>query len=208
LSALESRTQLISDAQKEASRILEEAQLAAAELNARAEREAGEIVARAEAAAVGVKAEAARAGQELGFNAVVATLREFQAERARLLSESKDQLLRLALRIAEKIVGREIQTNSATILDIVAQALEGARSENRIVVRVHPDDVAQLKSDSHALVDSVGRPMNLSIIADQDVGRGGCIVKTELGTIDARLETQLRVLGRALSGNNDDAPPR
>jgi flagellar biosynthesis/type III secretory pathway protein FliH len=65
-------------------------------------------------------------------------------------------------------------------------------------VRVHPDDVAAVTVRRDALAARAPAGAALDIVADEAVGRHGCVIETALGRVDARLETQLAALERAL----------
>jgi flagellar biosynthesis/type III secretory pathway protein FliH len=135
---------------------------------------------------------AARAEGEASATAAVAA-RLFEAERRRdaALGEAERDLAKLALAAARRIVGDELTLAPERILDIVREALDRARRARRIVVRVHPDDAATLR----ALADGA---LPYAIEEDPAIARGGLVLETELGEVDARIETKLAALEKAL----------
>jgi flagellar biosynthesis/type III secretory pathway protein FliH len=173
------------DAEREAERIVAEATSRAQELGARA------------------RAEAESAGRRQGEIEGVAILARAHAARARLLTETEDDVARLALGIARKIVEAELALNGEAIARIVSSALQSARLGRAVVVRVHPDELASLEASRPTLSAAAGRSEGLVLRPDPSVGRGGCVVESELGTIDARLDTQLDAIERALLGETD-----
>lgn len=104
----------------------------------------------------------------------------------------------LALRIAAKIIDREIE-NPAIVQQMVAAALAQVPSHEKLVIRLNPADrvvLEKLRNDSaggHALL-----PADAVLMADPEVRRGGCMIESNIGTLDARLETQLRLIEQAL----------
>ena len=177
------------DASTEAERILAEAQEEGQEIVARAEREAtrirekaredGRVEARAEANALLVKA---------------------RIERERLLGETEPQLVALARGVAEKIIGRELEVRDDTIVAIVRQAIQTVRQQREIIVRVNPQDLEALQKGKHEIIAVLARAKDVDLRGDPSISRGGCVVESELGTIDAELETQLDVIERLLAG--------
>ncbi len=124
-----------------------------------------------------------------------------QAETARLES-LRENVTRLAVRIARKILGRELQSSPELIGDLVLQAVRGLQHDGRIQIRVRPQDLEVLKAQRARLVDEIGSSVELDLVPDANIEEGGCRVETPLGIVDARLETQLRVLEKALLEKN------
>lgn len=104
----------------------------------------------------------------------------------------------LALRIAAKIIDREIE-NPAILQQMVAAALAQVPSHEKLVIRLNPADrvmLEKLRNDNaggHVLL-----PADAVLMADPEVRRGGCMIDSNIGTLDARLDTQLRLIEQAL----------
>ena len=179
------KNQVVS-ARREAAQIISEAENAAEEIRRTAETEAERL-----------KDEAYQLGTEKSLEEFQVNLFESREIRERVLRETEKDLLRLAVRLAEKIVGREIERDNITIVNIVSTALQNARQQEKITVRVNPADLPTIESEADKF-SSGGRNNFIDFIADPRVSSGGCLIESEVGTIDARLETQIRVLERAL----------
>lgn len=165
-----------------------------------AREEAARIVdaARAEAAAM---IEAARAEQErLRADARREAHEEARAEAAALLVEAarardlaREEAARdartLALAAAERIAGEAIALEPERIVAIVREAIGRTRRARAIEVRAHPDDVRAIEAASLPV---------LRVVADASMARGGCVVRSELGTVDARVEVRLDAMARVL----------
>jgi len=114
------------------------------------------------------------------------------------LKESEQELIRLAVRIAEKVIGAELRTDPEAIVNVVREALKSVRRERSLTIQVHPDHVDELRQRLSRLQEAVGAAREILIVGNEKVAVGGCIVESELGTIDARLETQLKCLEEIL----------
>lgn len=178
-----------------------------------AREEAARIVAEAEAFARDTRhkasAEAEAMRNEAYREGLASALAEFEENlfaareiRDRVWRETEQDLLRLAVRLAEKILGREIQKDNRAIVGIVAAALQNARQQERLTVRVNPSDLSLVESEIENFT-SVGRTRFLDFVADPRVSTGGCLIESEVGTIDARLETQFRILERVLLAQSE-----
>jgi flagellar biosynthesis/type III secretory pathway protein FliH len=184
----------VMDARAEAERIV-------ADARAEAERiTAGAQSVREEARRAG-HAEGLAAGREEGAAAateIVATAR-FDAEATR--TAARDAAVTIGRKIAEKIVGRALALDPALIVDIAARALDEVRTPGGPVsLRVHPDDVPAIETARPRLAAVLRASTELRLQPDPAVGRGGVIVETSRGRLDARLESQLDALESALRG--------
>jgi type III secretion protein L len=173
-------------AEEEAHEILHEARTNAAE-----------ILNSAEQSAENIRHESYEKGREQAEAELVENILAIKAERARNLANIEQEVLRLAVKIAEKIIGEEIKHDEATRGEIVLNALRHARQQEMLTVRVNAEDLPLLES-MREKIDSFGRAKYIDFVADQAVKSGGCIIESASGTIDARLETQLRILEKAL----------
>ncbi len=178
-------------AREEAARILEEAEEFAAEIRLEAKEDAENL-----------RAEAYRNGVEKSVTEFEQNLLEIREIRERVWRETEQDLLRLSIRLTEKILGRELKSDKKAVADIVAAALQNARQQEKLTVRVNPADLPVIEKEIENLTRT-GRTKFMDFIADPRVSEGGCLIESEVGTIDARLETQLRVLERALLSQSE-----
>jgi flagellar assembly protein FliH len=186
--------------------VIMDARVEADAILARAWREVE--VARAELA--DVRAEAVRAGHDEGRAAAAADLAALlgagRAEVEAMLARAQPQALAIATKMAEKIVGRAVALAPAVMAEIAAEALAACRARGGVVlVRVHPDDLAAVEAQRPALAARLGEA-TLELVADEGVGRHGCVVETPVGRVAARLATQLAALRGALAPDAPDAP--
>ncbi len=184
------KNQIVS-ARAEAARILEEAEDFAAEIRAQAQKDAENLL-----------AEAYLSGTEKAVAEFEKNLLDVREIRERVWRETEQDLLRLAIRLTEKILGREIKTDKTAVADVVATALQNARQQEKLTVRVNPADLPVVEKEVENLTRT-GRVRFMDFVADPRVSEGGCLIESEVGTIDARLETQLRVLERALLSQSE-----
>ncbi len=184
------KNQILS-ARLEAAKIVEEAEINAAQIREKASIDAADMLAKAH-----------QQGTENALTEFEQNLLESQEIRERVWRETEKDLLRLSVRLAEKIIGREIEKDNKTVLDIVNVALQNARQQEKLTVRVNPSDLPILEKESKKFA-ATGRVKFIDFVADPRVSLGGCLIESEVGTIDARLETQMRVLERALISQSD-----
>jgi type III secretion protein L len=175
------------EAHSTAKQIIVEAQKKAEEIKAEARAYRDEVFAKArEEAQADVQA---RAAEELA---------KAKMQAGTIVAEAEQDILDLALKVAAKIIGRELEREPETLLEIVATATEAARNSKSMILRVNPDDGRLLREKRPRLMELVGRAVDISIRDDADVEKGGCVIQTEFGVIDGQLRTQFEMLRNLL----------
>src|SRR5262245_34666645 len=178
-------------------RAIVDANAEAARIIAEAEKEVAELRCAAEFAAREARERAYHEGLESALLELNQHLIDACETRRTVLADAEADLLRLAVRIAEKIIGHEINRSDSTVVDIVGTALRHARESEVVTVKINPSDAATLQKYRKRL-EPQGRVRYMDFSPDPAVKPGGCLIVTETGTVDAQLETQLRVIERAL----------
>ena len=143
--------------------------------------------------------EAARKeGYEEGLQLWHAAVAEANAVHGRRLAANEPELVRLAVRIAEKIIGEELRLNPQATVSITRQCLQWLRRERSVALRVSPAELDLMRERIDSLREAAGPHRSIEVIADPAISSGGCIVESEYGVIDARLETQIRCMEEVL----------
>ncbi|MBI9092611.1 MAG: HrpE/YscL family type III secretion apparatus protein [Desulfobacterium sp.] len=103
----------------------------------------------------------------------------------------------LVTQCLEKVVGE--MDDKELILRIVKSGLAIARNEKRVVVRVCADDLKAIQDATSQLLQVYPGINVLDITADSRLTRGACLVESELGVVDASLDTQIEAIKRAIA---------
>jgi flagellar assembly protein FliH len=111
------------------------------------------------------------------------------------LAEAERAAVSLAMQLAEKIVGAAIAADPEAVLGVIAGALRRATVRDHLVLEVNPADFELVHDLADELAARVGGVRRLDVVAERRVTRGGCVVRTEDGEIDARIEEQLARAG-------------
>ncbi len=177
----------VCDAREEAARIVERARSEARALREQAEQQAESIRERAR-----------EQGRRQGRAEAAALVARAAAARDRALAEAEKQMVEIALAAARRIVGEQLRVHPESIVSVVAPLLERARLARRIRIRVSPPDEEALRQALSALQEHAGLQCAPSIEPDESIEQGGCVLETDVGLFDARIEVQIEALGRAL----------
>lgn len=104
----------------------------------------------------------------------------------------------LAMAMARRIVGEVCEVPGAAASHVARMALHKLGSEFRVVMRCHPQDLGVLESERD-LWNGRGTSRRVELVEDESVGRGGVVIETETGTIDARIPRLTESVERALA---------
>ena len=163
-----------------------------------ANREKERILAEAQREREDVLAKAREQGRQEGLAQASEIILRSKMQAGEILAGHERDVIALACRIAEKIIGRDLERQPELMVDMCATAIEQLRSAKAMVLRVHPKTAQVLRARKPELMELIGRAVDLAIREDQDVAPVGCIVQTEFGTIDAQLPTQFEMLQNVL----------
>jgi flagellar biosynthesis/type III secretory pathway protein FliH len=159
--------------------------LAQAEQDAAALREQ----ARAEGFAAG-RAEAL-AALEPALAALAAAAESVDAQRAEVAEALERRAVELGLALAGKVLSGALEVEPERVVEAVRGALRGIVERERIIVLVNPEDMEIVRAAMDEVRASLGGIEHCEVQAERRVARGGCIVRTPVGDVDARVETKL-----------------
>jgi len=128
-------------------------------------------------------------------NGVVDSMREMLPK---MRHEMESALIQLSLESAQKIVGG-LPINAKTVEKVVREALEQVQDTAEIAVQLHPDDFALLRKHKSPLLKDSPETGPIRFVTSAEVSRGGCIVQTRFGLVDALRETKLQQLRKAVN---------
>jgi flagellar assembly protein FliH len=122
---------------------------------------------------------------------------EARAQRQSVIESAEPELVRLAMSIAERIVHEQITVDPNIVVDNVRQALTRLVGREVVTLRVNPADLDTIRAHRDSLAGA-NDVEHLRVVEDQRVDRGGVVVETDAGTIDAKVSTQIREARRTL----------
>ncbi|HEX6458460.1 MAG TPA: FliH/SctL family protein [Thermoleophilaceae bacterium] len=167
---------------------------------------AEDFLAAARAEADDIRHAARQQGYEEGFQAGMAAAREelapataalgeALAEADRLRGEAADiveaRAVELSLRLAEKVIAGTLDVQPERVVDVVRGALRCLVDRERVVVQVNTLDLELVREAVEPLAATLGGIESLEVQEDRRVARGGALVRSLAGEVDATIETKL-----------------
>jgi flagellar assembly protein FliH len=111
--------------------------------------------------------------------------------------EVEADLVQLALAVARKIVGRDVSIGPDVVTRIIRQALGQVEHAGRITIKLNPADLELLADIKPQLLSGLPEAGRAAFDADEGIARGGCLIETDGGEVDARIERQFQVVEEA-----------
>jgi flagellar biosynthesis/type III secretory pathway protein FliH len=180
---------------EEMERLLAAARAQGAEEGRRREREA--------------HAAAEAAGKAQQARQLAALIEKFAAERDRSLRALEEEIVRLALAIAARVLRREAQTDPLLLLGAARVALGQVAACSEVRLRVPAADLELWTAALALLPHHMVKP---AVAAGEGMRLGDCVIETSLGTADLGVRAQLGEIehgllaGRGEAGNECAAP--
>lgn len=135
-------------------------------------------------------------GYQEGLERALEYLSKIHLLREKMFQDIEPQVLKLVFEIVEKILQQKLEEDQV-VLGIVKKAIESAMG-NKMLVRIHPEDLKTIKENEALLLSKLDSSRTVSFREDELIKRGGCVVETEVGAMDAQLHTQLSAIKKAM----------
>jgi flagellar assembly protein FliH len=149
---------------------------------------------------------------EAEFRATLAHLRDEEHQRlSALVASIADQMkalqrtierdaYRFALAVAERIIRRDVTMTDDIVITQIKEAIQRIVGVESIKLRVHPSDEGVVRAHRSLFLSSLDNLRDVVIETDEGMERGGCIIESASGNVDARISTQLRQIEASLFG--------
>lgn len=138
-------------------------------------------------------------GYDQGLKKLNEHLLEFDTRLKEIRMEMQNQVLSFSLKAAKKIVGKTFELHPEIILEIVKETLKPVREAYSVKIAVSKEDRTLVESKKAELKELLDHAESLVIEERADIEKGGCIIETESGIINATLENQWRALEAAFT---------
>lgn len=186
------------DAETEANAIVEKAKAEAAQIVAEANAQHDKIVSEA-------RNEGFEQGSKEGFEKGSAEvdrliermhkiLEAVMQRREEILQDTESQIVELVILMARKVIKILSENQKNVIMANTVAALRKVKTRGNVTLRVNIEDVKLTTAHADEFIQHVENVQGITVQEDSSVEKGGCIVETDFGAIDARISSQLTEL--------------
>ena len=113
------------------------------------------------------------------------------------VKQNEEKILKLAVGIAEKILHDEIVLRPDTVLKTLDEALMKVSDLEEVTIKVNPEDMPTVQTQEEAIRDRLKSVRKVDFASSPKIQRGGVLIETGSGTVDAQIKTQLSVIQEA-----------
>lgn len=125
-------------------------------------------------------------------------LKQLDAARGEYYGKAEKEMVDLVLLISAEIVRREVAQDPGIVAEVLRKAVSELETKQSIVVRLSPQDVALIGGMRESLQQEMEVIEGIELKSDPAITPGGCILETNIGSLDATVENRLMNIHRAL----------
>ncbi|MBN1532252.1 MAG: flagellar assembly protein FliH [Spirochaetes bacterium] len=115
-----------------------------------------------------------------------------------IIRSSEKLMVEMILMIARKVIKDEIVERREVVINNIKEAIKRVKDRDRIDIRVNFADLDMTTAHKDELIRMMESLKKVNIYEDSRVERGGCIIETDVGAIDARISSQLDAIEEAI----------
>ncbi len=136
-------------------------------------------------------------GFELGRKRLEMMIRQFEllllnlrGQQEELYKEFEKEMLQLAISISQRVIRHELTVQEGIIQKTLEEAFRNVSGRTKIVVRLNPVDYQYLLTHQEGFPWGRAHTERIGVVEDPSVSRGGCLLETSFGDVDATIESQ------------------
>ncbi len=114
--------------------------------------------------------------------------------REEILKETEQQIVELVILMTRKVVKIISETQKTAIMSNILAALKKVKSRGNVILHVNLEDLKLASANADEFIKRVENIQGITVVEDSTVEKGGCVVETDFGAIDARISSQLSEL--------------
>ncbi|MCI1692393.1 FliH/SctL family protein [Aneurinibacillus aneurinilyticus] len=127
-----------------------------------------------------------------------AILEEAPSTKRRMIAEAESFVLDLTIEIARKVIGEQLMLDKENVIALIRKALSRTQEYKSVTVAVSPDTYTYVQENRAKLLEVLDSQVEITIIPDDAVTDGGAVIRTTMGSVDARVDVQLEEIKKAL----------
>jgi len=108
--------------------------------------------------------------------------------RKEIYQETEKEVVELSLAIARQIICQEVSFNRDIVTCVAREALAKVEEPGNIKIKMSPSDLKFIKETRSQMSKLIENIDNVTLEAEENIQNGGCVIETDLGEVDARIE--------------------
>jgi len=149
-----------------------------------------------------IREKALQEGFEAGYEKWLEAIHQLEEEIKKVRGQVEKQIVPVAIKAAQKVVAKELETHPETILDIVRGHLKAVAQHKRFTLYVSREEFDILDKSRNQLKEKLELLEAFSIRIRDDLKPGSVVIETEAGIVNATIENQWARIERAFQMEN------
>ncbi|MCX8058391.1 MAG: flagellar assembly protein FliH [Spirochaetes bacterium] len=117
---------------------------------------------------------------------------EIMNKRIEIIEGTEYQIISIVMLIVKKVIKVISEHQKTVIINNIIEALKKVKNTRKIIIRVNVDDLQVCNENMEKFINLVEGLKEIQFVEDSTVDKGGCIIETDFGEIDARISLQLK----------------
>ncbi|MCP5463557.1 MAG: hypothetical protein H7A33_00870 [Deltaproteobacteria bacterium] len=140
-------------------------------------------------------------GRAEGHAEITQKLVAWEKDKQEYLKQLEGEALDLVYEIAHKVLGEGLKKDDDLFLSMIRQSLHAAMG-SELIIYLNPEDYQRLKERQSALQQGLQAIQTIQLRPSENVAPNGCVIESEIGTIDANFDVQMEAIKKALGGHS------
>lgn len=133
----------------------------------------------------------------MAIESVTKLIKDLKILKDEFFENSEKEIIDLVFLIAKKVIHREVDIDREIIVSVLRDIIKDVRDKESIKIRLNPKDLHYIIEANPGFLSKFCDIKN-TLIEDEEIGRGGAVIETHSGEIDARLDRQLNKIRETL----------
>ena len=115
-------------------------------------------------------------------------IQELSEFRKKMYSKVEREMIEMVISLVKKVIHFELSTRDDSIQEMIRLAVQSVLDKESMTIKINPADKEHAENFRPELQHLFGEIKNISFEASTGIERGGCIIETNFGTVDARMD--------------------
>ena len=115
-------------------------------------------------------------------------IQELSGFRKKMYSKVEREMIEMVISLVKKIIHFELSTRDDSIQEMIRLAVQSVLDKESMTIKINPADKEHAENFRPELQHLFGEIKNISFESSTGIDRGGCIIETNFGTVDARMD--------------------
>jgi len=115
-------------------------------------------------------------------------IQELSEFRKKMYAKVEREMIEMVISLVKKVIHFELSTRDDSIQEMIRLAVQSVLDKESMTIKINPADKEHAENFRPELQHLFGEIKNISFEVNTGIERGGCIIETNFGTVDARMD--------------------